>query len=57
MSIKDFTILAKLGTYFHTKDKAHTPPSTRSKDSLTPKSMRSKRSNWAIFRTSKPKTH
>jgi len=43
MSIKDFNILAKLGIKFITKDRGHTPPSTRSRDSLMEYSTLSRR--------------
>ena len=56
MSIRDFTILAKLGIFIIIKDKELTLPSTKFKDLQMVSLMLSKKLNLAISQIKKPKT-
>ena len=57
MSIRDFTILAKLGIFIIIKDKELTLPSTKFKDLQMVSLMLSKKSNLAISQIKKQKMH
>ena len=55
MSIRDFTILAKLGIFIIIKAKEPIPPSIKSKDSQMVTLTHSKKSNLAISQIKKQK--